>query len=190
MYEEKKFEIGSLKGLSDKQISEHLKLYAGYVKNTNELLEKLKTGLAQSWDAYTLAELRRRIGFEFNGMRLHEYYFRQFEAGTVIQETALKTAIESRWGSLEAWKSEVTSAALARGIGWVLLVRDRAANVLIIQWVGDHEIGMLAGVDVIMSLDVWEHAYTVDYAPTARKDYVAAFWENLNWSVLESRFEH
>ena len=186
MYEEKKFNITGLKGLSDRQISEHLKLYAGYVKNTNELLEKIRIGVAQGMDAYTL---RRRMGFEFNGMRLHEYYFKQFETGTAFDGQELKSAILAVWGSLDAWRSEVSGAALARGTGWVLLLRDRAINKLMVQWVSDHDMGMIAGVDVIMALDVWEHAYLLDYLPSGRKEYLTAFFENLNWSILESRFE-
>ncbi|MFA6006149.1 MAG: Fe-Mn family superoxide dismutase [Candidatus Paceibacterota bacterium] len=189
MYEEKKFALGSLKGLSEKQVSEHLKLYSGYVKNTNELLSKLEAGISSGWDAYTLAELRRRMGFEFNGMRLHEYYFKQFESGSVFDGTALKDAVLAQYASLDNWRSQVSAAAMARGAGWVLLLRDRAINKLMIQWVSDHDMGMIAGVDVIMALDVWEHAYLLDYLPSRRKDYIAAFFDNLNWSVLESRFE-
>lgn len=189
MYEEKKFNIGILKGLSERQITEHLKLYAGYVKNTNELLSKIETGIASNWDAYTLAELRRRIGFEFNGMRLHEYYFKQFESGTVFDGSLLKESINNQYGGVDSWRTQVSNTAMARGTGWVLLLRDRAVNKLMIQWVSDHDMGMIAGVDVLMALDVWEHAYLLDYLPSGRKDYIAAFFENLNWSVLESRFE-
>lgn len=189
MYEEKKFAIGVLKGLSEKQITEHLKLYAGYVKNTNELIAKLDKGVTENWDAYTMAELRRRLGFEFNGMRLHEYYFSQFESTLGASSTDLKHVIEKQYGSPDAWRVQVTAAASARGIGWVLFVRDRVSDKLLIQWVSDHDIGMLADVDIIMALDVWEHAYLLDYLPSGKKDYIAAFFDNLNWAVLESRFK-
>jgi len=184
MYEEKKFNIGPLNGLSERQIAEHFKLYAGYVKNTNELMGRINA----EEDAYTLAELRRRLGFEFNGMRLHEYYFTQFEGGQNTGNTELKTAIEKSFGSVEAWRTQVTTAATARGIGWVLLVCDSMNGQLLIQWVSDHDIGVLAGLNVIMALDVWEHAYLLDYLPSGRKDYINAFFDNLNWSVLESRY--
>jgi len=184
MYEEKKFNIGALQGLSEKQISEHLKLYAGYVKNTNELMGKIKN----EDDAYTLSELRRRLGFEFNGMRLHEYYFGQFEASTPVSGSLLRTEIEAQYGSVQDWQDKVVAAAMSRGIGWVLVVKDQETGRLIIQWVSDHDIGMLAGVRVIMALDVWEHAYLLDYLPSGRKDYINAFLKNLNWAVLENRF--
>lgn len=188
MYEERKFSIGVLKGLSEKQITEHLKLYAGYVKNTNDLLGKLEAGVAQNWDAYTMAELRRRLGFEFNGMRLHEYYFSQFESASLTASTDLKSIVEAQYSSLDAWRVQVTAAASARGIGWVLFVRDRVSKKLLILWVSDHDIGMLADVDIILALDVWEHAYLFDYLPSGKKDYISAFFDNLNWSVLEFRF--
>lgn len=184
MYEEKKFSIKDLSGLSERQISEHLKLYAGYVKNTNELLARVK----EEKNSYTLAELRRRLGFEFNGMRLHEYYFEQFEPTPSTDDNMLKTAIATAYGSVDIWREEVMTAASARGIGWVLFVRDSLNGRLIIEWVSDHDVGILAGANVIMALDVWEHAYLLDYLPSGRKDYIKAFFDNLNWAVLENRF--
>lgn len=187
MYEERKFTIEGLKGLSDKQIAEHLKLYAGYVKNTNELLDKLENGVAEGWDAYTMAELRRRLGFEFNGMRLHEYYFLQFESAHLSEKSDLIQAVEKQYRSVDAWRAQVSSIASARGIGWVLFVKDRASGKYLIHWVSDHDIGMLADVQIIMALDVWEHAYLFDYLPSGKKDYITAFFDNLNWSTLEFR---
>jgi len=187
-YEVRQFDIVGIKGLSERQIAEHLKLYAGYVKNVNELMEKLNGSAESGLDSYIVAELRRRIGFEFNGMRLHEYYFGQLEKNDRQAGNGLKLAIEASFGSVEEWRLGVTGAASARGIGWVLFLRDRSSNNLLIQWVSDHDIGLLAGVDIIMALDLWEHAYLLDYLPSAKKDYLGAFFDNLNWSVLESRF--
>ncbi len=101
---------------------------------------------------------------------------------------ALAAAITARWGSFETWMNMFKAMGVMRGIGWVLLVNDRAANMLQTIWVSDHEIGNLAGCDVLLAMDVWEHAYLLDYLPSQRKDYISAFFDNLNWKMIEGRF--
>lgn len=187
-YDTKTFNLGSLDGLSETQIAEHLKLYAGYVKNTNALFEKIETHKQNSEAmAIELSELVRRLGFEWNGMRLHEYYFSQFETSEGSKD-ALQSALTEQYGSFEAWKAQVTATAMMRGIGWVLLVQDETNGNLLTIWVTDHELGQLGGQKILFALDVWEHAYTVDYKPTERAKYVEAFWKNLNWQKAEERF--
>lgn len=187
-YQAKEFAITGLEGLSDKQIAEHLKLYAGYVKNVNAIeseLERLMEDSAKN--AIELSELKRRYAFEWNGMRLHELYFdalgnANMEAGN------LAGAIAQRWGSFDLWLNQFKAMGVMRGIGWVLLVNDKAANMLQTIWVSDHEIGNLAGCDVLLAMDVWEHAYLLDYLPSQRKDYIEAFFKNLNWKKIEERY--
>ncbi len=189
MYTEKTFSLASVQGLSQKQLEVHLKLYAGYVKNTNlllELLERAKKDPAPQ--APVIAELTRRFGFEFNGMRLHELYFAQLSGTGTLTESPLLSAIIKKWGSYEAWKSEVSTTALMRGIGWVLLVQDPENNELFLTWVSDHEYGHLGGLPIIMALDVWEHAFMVDYLPAQRADYVSAFFGNLSFETLSARY--
>lgn len=187
-YEVKTFALGELDGLSAKQIEEHLKLYAGYVKNTNLLMEKVKTHMQNSEAmAVELSELTRRMGFEWNGMRLHEVYFSQFEKGGE-ESTKLSEALTAQYGSLEAWKNQVSAMGVMRGIGWVLLINDKETGNLHTIWVSDHEYGHLAGTDVVFAMDVWEHAYTVDFAPTQRAAYIQAFWKNVNWNKVEARY--
>lgn len=187
-YVAKDFKLETLDGLSESQITEHLKLYAGYVKNTNILMEKIAAH-RQNGDASTteLSELTRRFGFEFNGMRLHEYYFTQFEK-TVGDLTDLKISLEAQYGSFEAWKTEASVTAMMRGIGWVLLVKDEVNGNLHTVWISDHELGHLGGQKILFALDVWEHAYCVDYKPTERAKYLEAFWKNLNWQKVEERY--
>lgn len=187
-YEAKTFFLPPMDGLSETQITEHLKLYAGYVKNTNALLEKIATLEAGTpeW-----AELTRRFGFEFNGMRLHEYYFSQFEPSTdsaSSPQAALKKELEAQYGSFDAWKSQVSNTAMMRGIGWVLLVQDETNGNLLTVWVSDHELGQLGGQKILFALDVWEHAYTVDYKPTERAKYIEVFWKNVSWQKVEGCF--
>lgn len=186
-YTAKTFTLSPMDGLSETQISEHLKLYAGYVKNTNALLEKVETHKQNSEAMMIeLSELVRRFGFEFNGMRLHEYYFSQFEPSEGSKD-AVRKALEVQYGSFDAWKKQASATAMMRGIGWVLLVQDETNGNLITAWVSDHELGQLGGQKILFALDVWEHAYTVDYKPTERAKYLEAFWKNLNWQSVENR---
>lgn len=187
-YAEQTFNLPDMEGLSAKQIEAHLKLYAGYVKNVNALTAKIEEYKKDSEaNALALSELTRRYGFEWNGMRLHEIYFSGL-GGDGTMQGALADALAVRFGSIDAWKTEVKSMAMMRGIGWVLLVRDTETNALQNIWVSDHELGHLAGCDVLFALDVWEHAYLVDYLPAQRAEYVAAVFANVNWSAAEARF--
>ncbi|MBI3631965.1 MAG: superoxide dismutase [Candidatus Vogelbacteria bacterium] len=188
-YEEKKFSLPNLKGLSDKQTSEHLKLYSGYVKNTNGLLEKIEAAQKLSApDSYQVAELRRRLGFEFNGMRLHEYYFESLGGdGMANINSNLYTAIQTQYGSFDLWLNEFKAAGVMRGIGWVILYYDQSSKMFHNTWITDHEVGHLAGLPIILAMDVWEHAYLLDYLPSQRKDYIEAFFNNLNWQTIETR---
>ncbi len=187
-YTTKTFSLGTLDGLSQRQIDEHLKLYAGYVKNVNAICDRVKILKADSaTNALELSELTRRFGFEFNGMRLHEYYFSQFEKNMVAGEGKVKEKLVVDFGSYDAWLAEFKSVGLMRGIGWVLLVQDEVTNNLHTIWVSDHEIGNLAGQKVLLAMDMWEHAFLLDYIPSQKKDYIEAFFKNLNWNIVESR---
>ncbi len=189
MYEAKTFNLRTLEGLSERQISEHLKLYAGYVKNINKLTSRIEELKKDSETyAYELAEVKRRLGFEFNGMRLHEYYFEQFEASEG-SDSALRSKIEKQFGSYDAWKAEFTAVAKMRGVGWALLVEDTRTGTLHNVWVSDHELGHLGGQNILIACDIWEHAFLLDYLPGERGKYIEAFFNNLNWQVAESRLK-
>lgn len=189
-YTEKSFNLENVKGLSNEQLTAHLGLYAGYVKNTNLLMDRIKD-LSQGEHGPELAELTRRFGFEFNGMRLHEYYFEQLQAngeGEMPVES-LKKVLAEQFGSYEAWEADFKRVGMLRGAGWTLLVEDEETGNLFNIWVNDHELGHLGSQKVLLAMDMWEHAYLVDYVPAQRKDYVEVFFENLNWGVVEGRFE-
>lgn len=187
MYEVKSFSLGELPGLSAKQVEAHLGLYTGYVKNVNRMLADITEYKKDSEkNAVALSEIMRRFAFEFNGMRLHELYFEQFEK----KEGSLSLVgegIVKQWGSEEAWSAEFKRVGMMRGIGWVLLVRDEATGRLMNIWVSDHELGHLAGTKVLLAMDVWEHAYLLDYLPSERAKYIESFFSNLSWQVVESR---
>ncbi len=187
-YIEQSFNLPEMTGLSAKQLEAHLKLYAGYVKNVNAVAAKIDEYKKDSEaNAIALSELTRRYAFEWNGMRLHEIYFAGLGGDGSITGP-LADAIAGYYGSVDAWKAEVKAMAMMRGIGWVLLVLDRTTNTMRNVWVSDHEIGHLAGCDVLFALDVWEHAYLLDYMPAQRADYVNAVFANLNWNAAEARF--
>lgn len=194
-YHAQTFELPALKGLSEKQIKVHLGLYEGYVKHVNLIMETLKGyaaygDKASDGDKLAIAELRRRFAFEFNGMRMHEYYFEQFEGGRGgSPDSALATAAKEKYGSGENFIAHIKEVAGSRGIGWVVVYSDPKAKTLHTVFVNDHELGQLAGLPVILALDLWEHAYLVDYVPAEKKNYVDAFFDNVNWSVIEKRFE-
>lgn len=190
-YPTKTFNLPVLEGLSEKQVKVHLGLYEGYVKHVNLIMEKiqaLKEADAEG-NAYFINELRRRFGFEFDGMRMHEYYFEQFE-GEKGGDTAsaLAKAAEAKYGSGENFIAHIKEVAGSRGIGWVVVYADPRAKTLHTVFVNDHELGQLAGLPIVLALDLWEHAFMVDYVPAEKKNYVEAFLANLNWSVVEKRF--
>ena len=141
-------------------------------------------------NAYLIAELRRRFAFEFDGMRMHEYYFEQFEGSQTSLTTggALGKAVAEKYGE-QGLVAHIQEVAGSRGIGWVVVYSDSVAKTLHTVFVNDHEVGQLAGLPIVLALDLWEHAYMVDYVPAEKKNYVDAFFANLNWSVMEKRFE-
>jgi Fe-Mn family superoxide dismutase len=190
-YTPKTFNLPALTGLSEKQIKVHLALYEGYVKHVN-LIMSMSNMYGKTEDEggkYSLAEFRRRFAFEFNGMRLHEYYFEQFEGEKGgSPESALAKAAAEKYGSGEEFIGHIRSIASSRGIGWVIVYADARANTIHTAFVNDHEIGTLAGLPIVLALDLWEHAYMVDYVPADKKNYIDAFFANLNWSVVEERF--
>lgn len=191
-YTAQTFTLPELKGLSKKQIDVHLALYEGYVKHVNLIVDtiaRLKSEDAEK-NAYAINELRRRLGFEFDGMRMHEYYFEQLEGGAqpVSETSALAQSATEKYGSVEGLLAHIKEVAGTRGIGWVVVYKDAKVNTLHTAFVNDHELGQLSGLPIILAVDLWEHAFMVDYVPAEKKNYVDAFLENVNWSVAEKRF--
>ena len=190
-FEEMKFNIGELTGISADSVAEHLKLYAGYVKHANLILSKIEEMSKDSEaNAYALGELQRRFGFEFDGMRNHEYYFKSLEGGAmaITENGALHNAIAEEWGSFDAWFARFKAVALTRGVGWAILYYDKTTGRLLNSWVDEQHLGHLTGLSPILALDVWEHAFVPDYKASGKKAYVEDFFKNLNWSVIEQNF--
>lgn len=190
-YQAKDFtKLIGMPGFSEKALQMHFKLYQGYVKNINLLLEIIQ-GYSQDGKDLSpqYAEIKRRLGWEFDGMRLHELYFENLGGkGTQINlQSDLYQQISMDFKNFDAWKKDFMATGAMRGIGWVILTLDPVQNRLINVWIGEHDIGHLAGTKPILIMDVWEHAYMIDYG-LERADYIRAFFENINWDVVQSRF--
>ncbi|MGC9605318.1 MAG: Fe-Mn family superoxide dismutase [Minisyncoccia bacterium] len=186
------FEIPVLKGISTKTVEEHLKLYQGYVKNANSVLEKIEELKADAdKNTYLLGELNRRFSFEYNGMRNHEVYFASLEGSAAAPSDSgpLKKKIAETWGSFEAWLAGFKALAMTRGIGWAVLWYDRKDDRLLASWVDEQHLGQLNDCAMILGLDMWEHSYVADYQPSGKKNYVEDFFANLNWEVVEKNFK-
>jgi Fe-Mn family superoxide dismutase len=188
-YEPISFDIPELDGISKESIEMHLGLYKGYVKHVNVIREKIDSYSADTDNnGYAIAEMQRRLGFEFGGMRNHEYYFAQFEGGaTELPAGPLKEKIEFQWGSFDVWLERFTQIAMTRGVGWAMLYHDPHTDQLVQTWVDEQHIGQLADVDIVLALDMWEHAYLRDYVSGDKGKYVEAFFRNLNWEVVSNR---
>ncbi len=190
-YTARTFDLPELKGLSKEQTAVHLALYEGYVKHTNLILDTIKKLREEDAEgnAFQINELRRRLGFEFDGMRMHEYYFEQFEGGPKVAsgEGNLRKVATEKYGSWDAFVAHIKEVAGTRGIGWTVVYFDAPESGLHTAWVDDHQLGQFSGVPIILALDMWEHAFMVDYKPAEKKSYVEAFFENVNWDAAERR---
>ncbi len=185
-YTTKKFDhLLGLTGMSDALLTNHFTLYEGYVKNTNTLLELLDS---KEPGTPEYSELKRRFGWEWNGMRLHELYFGNItKSPSSLSEGALKEKIIATYGSIENWQKNFLTVGAMRGIGWVILVQDIETGALFNIWVNEHDGGHLAGTKPLLIMDVFEHAFVLDYG-TKRADYLTAFIQAIDWKAVESRF--
>ncbi len=193
LFTSKAFSIPTISGISDKTMATHMKLYEGYVKHANLILEKIEAYSKDSEaNAYALGELQRRFAFEFDGMRNHEYYFTLLEDGpkSLSNSSALAQALAAEWGSVEEFITRFKAIALTRGIGWAILYYDRTTDRLLTQWVDEQHLGHLTGLSVILPLDVWEHAFLLDYAPAEKAKYVEAYLSAINWERANEWFEN
>lgn len=182
--------ILGMQGISDQTLQNHFKLYQGYVTNTNMLMQRshqlFDEGKERTPD---YAEIRRRLGFEFCGMRLHEYYFENLKGnGNPDTNSWVHQQIMQDFGSFENWKKDFTAVGAMRGVGWAILFYDTRHNHLINNWITLHQENNLPGVQPLLVMDVWEHAFMLDYG-LERPKYIETFFSNLNWQEVAKRFE-
>ena len=190
-YEARKFDLKGLQGISDETLELHFKLYAGYVKGTNTLNERieefLKDGKVDQEEMPAYSELTRRLGFEYNGMVLHEYYFENLTRSS--DQRALENfrkRTEQSFGSFDVWKADFAGIGNMRGVGWAICYENPANGRLSNHWITLHESGNIAGFRPILVMDVWEHAYLLDHG-SERAKYVEAFFANVSWRTVEGR---
>jgi Fe-Mn family superoxide dismutase len=185
--------LTGLQGISDAQVKEHLELYAGYVKNVNALnggLAEIRGKGKPSGTDPEFAEVTRRLGYEYNGMILHEYYFSNLKKGAdpaPPSSSGLAQALNSAFPSIDKWKEDFQAIGGMRGIGWVILFEDPATHQLSNHWVSMHQNGIPAGFKPLLVMDVWEHAFMRDYKATEKAKYVEAFFRNVDWQMVERR---
>jgi Fe-Mn family superoxide dismutase len=194
-YTARQFDLSNLTGISDETLEMHFKLYEGYVKETNKLNQKIadfvKDGKVDQDEFAEYSELTRRLGFEYNGMVLHEYYFDNLQKGGGIGDpannSAFRQAAEQSVGSYDIWKAEFVGIGKMRGVGWAICYENPANGQLSNHWITLHETGNVAGFIPVLVMDVWEHAFILDYKPADRPKYIEAFFSNINWNTVEKR---
>ncbi|OGH60081.1 MAG: superoxide dismutase [Candidatus Magasanikbacteria bacterium RIFCSPHIGHO2_01_FULL_33_34] len=174
-------------GFSDNLLNTHFGLYQGYVKNTNSLSDRLKE-LAENAGPGEYAELKRRFGWEFNGMRLHELYFENMtkDAVELDENSNLGKKLTTEFGSIDQWRKDFVSTGALRGIGWAILAYDKRGDRLFNTWINEHDVGHLSGAKPLLVMDVFEHAFILDYG-MKRADYIEAFMKAVNWAKVAER---
>ncbi len=190
-YVEKSFNLKGLVGIPDEQVEYHLKLYSGYVANVNKLREKIRENLGKPASASPEhAEMVRRLGWEINGMRLHELYFDNLTASghKLDSGSNLGKAMEKDFGGYDNWVAEFNRVAAMRGVGWAILYKDPFTGNLSNHWISSHEEGHPAGFTPLLVMDIWEHAFTVYLKPTERGKYIEHFFANIDWETVAGRF--
>jgi Fe-Mn family superoxide dismutase len=196
-YQPRQFNLSGLKGISDQTLEMHFKLYEGYVKETNNLTNRItefiKDGNVDQEEMPAYSELTRRLGFEYNGMVLHEYYFDNLQkgggTGDPVKTSEFVKAAEATFGSYDIWKTDFVGIGKMRGVGWAICNQNPANGRISNHWITLHETGNVAGFNPILVMDVWEHAFLLDYKPAERPKYIEAFFSNVNWNMVEDRLK-
>jgi Fe-Mn family superoxide dismutase len=197
-YQARQFNLSGLKGISDQTLEMHFKLYEGYVKETNNLTQRINDfisdGKVDQEEMPAYSELTRRLGFEYNGMVLHEYYFDNLVGGgggtgDPDRTSQFLKAAEASFGSYDIWKTDFVGIGKMRGVGWAICYQNPSNGRLSNHWITLHETGNVAGFNPILVMDVWEHAFLLDYKPAERPKYIEAFFANVAWNEVEKRLQ-
>jgi Fe-Mn family superoxide dismutase len=186
----KSFQIPELKGISARNIHEHLELYEGYVESANRILSRIRELPKDEEHSYELSLLQRQFAYEHGGMTHHEMFFEQFEGGPSASTEGgpFLKQVEKDFGNFGAFTTSLKSIAQTRGIGWVMLYACPDTGHLTPHWIDEHHIGMLSGLRPVLALDMWEHAFVYDYTTRETTQYVEALFQNLSWQRIEARF--
>ncbi len=190
-YEAKDYsKLIGMQGFSEILLKNHFTLYQGYVTNTNKVIDTLKAMLNDGKTTTPeYAELKRRLGWEWNGARLHELYFENLGGdGVLPQNGKLAKLINENFGSFENWLKDFKATGTMRGIGWVVLYQDTLTGKLFNFWINEHDTGHPSGCNPLLIMDVFEHAFMIDYG-LKRAEYIEAFFKNINWQEVEKRIK-
>src|SRR5687768_5702052 len=194
VYKARSFDLSDLTGISNETLAMHFKLYEGYVTNTNLLNEQINEligeGTLDATKTAAFSELRRRYGFEYNGMVLHEYYFENMkkqDTGDAKKDSAFAKAAEESFGSYDIWKADFVATGKMRGVGWAATYQDPTNGAISNHWINLHETGNGAGDTPMLRMGGWERAWIKDYAPADRRKYIEAFFSNVDWDTVSSR---
>jgi len=194
VYRPRQYDLSGLQGISDRTLQMHFKLYEGYVAQTNLLSERIagfvKDGRIDHEEMPAYSEITRRLGFEYNGMVLHEYYFgnlTQQGRGDPVAASDFCKAAEESFGSYAIWKADFVGVGKMRGVGWAICYQDPVNGRLSNHWITLHEVGNVSGFTPLLVMDVWEHAFLLDYSPAERPKYIEAFFANVGWQAVEAR---
>ena len=181
--------LGKVKGIDDNLMKIHFKLYEELVNGTNASLAQLKSMEKNGVkNMIEYSSIQKQLPFFFNGMRLHELYF-----GVMCGENMnkmspeLSEALNNNFGSFEKWKKNFMSTGDVPGVGFACLMRDRQNNKLYNTWINEFNIGELIEVDILLVMDMWEHAYLCEFGLNLKK-YQETFLKNVNWSVVSNAF--
>src|SRR5438128_7222924 len=193
-YDVKPFNLHGLNGISDRTLDMHMKLYEGYVQAANQLTTQigsmLSDGQVDQEEMPAYSELTRRLGFEYNGMVLHELYFQNLTKARTTKSgsnSAFRQAAEASFGSYDIWKADFMGIGKMRGVGWAMCYQDPTNRRLSNHWITLHEVGNVTGFVPILVMDVWEHAFLLDYKPSERAQYIQAFFANIDWDAIDRR---
>jgi Fe-Mn family superoxide dismutase len=196
VYKPRQFNLSGLNGISDQTLEMHFKLYEGYVKATNDLTARiaaiLSDGKVDQEEMPAYSELTRRLGFEYNGMVLHEYYFGNMKkngGGDADRSSQFRSAVERSFPSYDIWRTDFASVGKMRGVGWSIAFLDPATGGVSNHWIELHQTGTVAGFVPLLVMDVWEHAFLLDYKPADRPKYIEAFMSNVDWDSVENRMK-
>jgi Fe-Mn family superoxide dismutase len=179
-----------MQGFSDTLLKNHFTLYNGYVKNTNIIMESLTRSLAAGQaDSIEYAGLKRRLGWETDGMRLHELYFENLGGQSALSiGSPLVEKLEKDFGSYEAWEEDFKATASIRGVGWAILYQDNTNGTLNNFWIDEHHVSHPVDRSPLLVLDAWEHSYMLDYG-LKRAEYIENFFKNIDWTVVVKRMK-
>lgn len=175
--------------ISEEQLKiHHQKHHQGYVNNSNKILEQLETARKQGTDIDMKSTLKN-LSFNIGGHMLHSLFWPNLTSKSTKPSNTLAKAINANFGSLERFKKEFSQAANSvEGSGWAALTTDKQTKKLVIAQIEKHNVNLYPNFEILLVLDVWEHAYYLDYK-NARTKFVEAFWNIVNWNEVNKRFE-